>query len=218
MTVTNKAGEQSPPGLRGRRAMPAIAALLLATTLSGCGGSDAEAEAASEPSATTAANESQTTTPTEANEPEAATTTEAIEEEPAPAAGVSTATVNIAGETYTFGATGFIIEQCNPDFFGGAQVVLQMVDENGEGMVIDGQIRPVNIALIPNDPGSTAVSVPTTDPDREWIAEVDSMIVEGSQVDDWSIDANRVQGTATFVSTAGEGPEQGTFEAICIEE
>ena len=215
-TTTLERETQIRGGLRRRRAAATIVVLLLASTLSACGGSDTESETDAGPETT--ATESQATVPPETTAPEPATTTEPTEQQPASEAGVSTATVTIAGETYTFGSTGFMIEDCNPNFFGGVQVILQMVDENGQGMVIEDQIRPVSITLIPDDPDSTAVNVPTTDPDREWVADSSSLNVQGSQVDDWSVDGNRIEGTATFVSTAGEGPEQGTFDVTCAEE
>ena len=126
--------------------------------------------------------------------------------------------MTVGDETYTCGETGFITETCNPDFFGGAQVILQLLDVGGEPLTVGDKMVFLDIALIPNDPSSTAVNVPTPEPDREWIADSESTQVSGTSVDDWSIDGNTIRGSATFASTAGEGPVPGTFEVVCAEE
>lgn len=136
------------------------------------------------------------------------------------ASGVSTATVSIAGETYQFQDTGFITETCDTDFFGGVQVILLLVDENGEPVTVDSQTKTLSIVLLPEGVGETpdAVNLGTMEADRDWIADPESLVVEGTQVDSWSVDGNRIEGTATFASTAGEGPTEGTFEVTCAEE
>lgn len=204
----------------GRRMRPlagTVITLALALVLAGCGGSEtADAEVEENPTTTTPA-EAQTTAAEP--EPEQATTTAApAEEEPAPSVDVSAATVTVGDETYTFGATGFITERCNPDFFGGAQVILQLLDVTGEPLTVGEQMVFLDLALIPNDASSTAVKVPTPEPDREWIADTESMQVSGTSVDDWSIDGNTIRGSATFASSAGEGPVPGSFEVVCAEE
>jgi hypothetical protein len=77
----------------------------------------------------------------------------------------------------------------------------------------------LGIVLIPadtsDDPPSVEFSLSAED--VKWTANAGSSQVEGSSVDDWSIDGNRIEGTATFVSSAGDGPTPGTFEATCIE-
>lgn len=204
---------------RARVARLPVLALGILMVVSACGSSDESGDGteatATTGSATTAQGGSVTTaTPTTAAP---ATTQPAGEGD---ASGVSTATVSIAGETYRFQETGFITETCDTNFFGGAQVILIMVDENGEPIVVDSQTSTLSIVLIPEDVDDTpaTVNLGTMDADRDWIADPESLVVEGTQVDSWSIDGNRIEGTATFASTAGEGPTQGTFEVTCAGE
>jgi hypothetical protein len=199
----------------------AIAAtLLVAGVLAGCGGTDTSGDVTEDTTdvaaPTTAPAAATTAVPTEPAE--TPTTAPPAQEEPAATVDVSTATVTVGDETYDFGATGFITERCNPSFFGGAQVILQLLDVTEEPLTVGGQMVFLDIALIPNDPSSTAVNVPTPEPDREWIADSESVQVSGTSVDDWSIDGNIIRGSATFASTAGEGPVPGTFEILCAEE
>ena len=194
--------------------------LLVVGVLAGCGGTDTSedvTEDTGDVAATTTAPAAVTTAG--ATEPtDTPTTAPPAQEEPAASVDVSTATVTVGDETYTFGATGFITERCNPSFFGGAQVILQLLDVTEEPLTVGDQMVFLDIALIPNDPSSTAVNVPTPEPDREWIADSDSLQVSGTSVDDWSIEGNAIRGSATFASTAGEGPVPGTFEVVCAEE
>lgn len=134
-------------------------------------------------------------------------------------AGVSVATVTIGDESHEFRTTGFPAETCDPDFFGGAQVVLAAADEDGQPLAVDGVIAPLSLALIPPDLSEDAPSLELSTPAGvEWIANADSTAVSGSAVDDWSIDGNSITGSATFVSPDGEGPVQGSFEIVCAEE
>lgn len=210
------------PRLQGRRSRPSSPAILtvcLAVALAGCGGSDTgDTDVPADNPTTTAPSEAQTTTAPEPAPTTTPTTTPPPEDDPGPAADESTATVSIGDETYTFGATGFITERCDPDFFGGAQIILQLLDESGEPTMVNESMVFLGVVLIPDDPSSTMVEVPTYQDDREWIANSESLEVSGTAVDDWSIEGNRVQGTATFASTTGEGPVQGTFEVVCAEE
>ena len=196
-----------------------IAATLLAVALAGCGGTDTSDDVTEDPGVAVTTTAPATATTAAANEPvDPTTTAPPAQEGPETSVDVSTGTVTVGDETYTFGATGFITETCNPDFFGGAQVILQLLDVTEEPLTVGGQMVFLDIALIPNDASSTAVNVPTPEPDREWIADSESMQVSGTSVDDWSIDGTVIRGSATFASTAGEGPVPGTFEVICFEE
>lgn len=223
MTETETASSRTAALCRGlgRPSAAVIAIMLLTITLSGCGGSDSSGDATEETedvlAPTTAPAPATTAGATE--QAETTTTAPSAQEEAPPASvDVSTATVTVGDETYTFGATGFITERCNPDFFGGAQIILQLLDIGGEPLTVGEQMVFLELALIPNDPSSTAVKVPTPEPDREWIADSGSPLVSDTSVDDWSIDGNTVRGSATFASTAGEGPIPGSFEVICAEE
>ena len=199
-----------------RHGARAIIMVTLAVVLAGCGGSETTDTGAAAPTTTTSTEV--VTTAAEPEREQTTTTAAPAAEEPTESVEASTATVTVGDESYTFGATGFITERCNPDFFGGAQVILQLLDVGGEPLTVGEQMVFLDLALIPNDPSSTAVNVPTPEPDREWIADSESLQVDGTSVDDWSIDGPAIVGSATFASTAGEGPVPGTFEVVCAEE
>lgn len=94
-----------------------------------------------------------------------------------------------------------------------------MVDDNDEPVIVDSKTLSLSIFLVPEGVDDTdTVNLGTMDADREWIADPESLVVEGTQVDSWSVDGNRIEGTATFATNTGEGPTQGTFEATCAEE
>lgn len=147
-------------------------------------------------------------------------TEETTAEDPTEAGGGSVATISIGGDTHEFRTTGFAAETCDPDFFGGVQVVLAPADENGEPLAFEGVISPLTMVLLPPDLSDDAPSVEFRVPggDVEWFANADSTTVSGSGVGEWAVDGNRVTGTATFVSDAGDGPAEGTFEVVCSEE
>jgi hypothetical protein len=170
---------------------------------------------------TTGAETTETTGPmtgsTEAapSTPETTTT-----EESSDTVAESAATISIGADTYEFRTTGFAAETCDPDFFGGVQVVLAPADENGEPLVFEGVISPLTMILLPSDLADDAPSVEFRVPggDVEWFANADSTTVSGSEVGEWSVEGNRVTGAATFVSDAGDGPVAGTFEVVCADE
>lgn len=216
---TTKSGALHFEGRRSALRSPAVLAVL-GLVLIGCGGSDdAGEDPSASPTTTTPSVVATTAAPADSEpEPDPTTTTAAAPAEPSASVDVSEATVVVGDETYSFGSTGFITERCNPNFFGGAQVILQLLDVGGEPLTVGDQMVFLDVALIPDDASSTTIGVPTPEPDREWIADSESLQVSGTSVDEWSIEGNRITGTATFASTAGEGPVPGTFEIVCADE
>jgi hypothetical protein len=194
--------------------------MVLALTLVACDGAGGGEQEESEAAAASQPAQSDST----GAEPSSAASEAPAESEgggdPGPASDVSVASVTIGGETYEFQSTGFPAERCDPAFFGGAHVVLVMADENGEVLYVNDSSSGVTIALIPEEVDDTqvpAVSVSLAENDTDWYADPGRFGAEESSVDSWSIDGNHIQGTATFYSSTGEGPVQGSFEATCVE-
>ena len=148
--------------------------------------------------------------------------------------GLGEATVTINGETYFFGETGFPALRCDPDLFGVFFVFLQMVDADGNEILGGGSVDMV--LLQPGtDPeeldqrNEARVNIEALD--QEWIADEEDITEREleagtSQVDSYTIDGNRVTGTATFYeensywASIGDPSNevavtQGTFEVTC---
>ena len=192
--------------------------LLLATALAlaACGGSD---EGASPTAGPDAPEVSTTVAPGSGDgsqEPTDATAAGNAESGDARGVDVSEATIIVGDETFLYrqGENG----TCDPDFAGSfIRAFLTRVDENGEPMEVPGMegfTQGATFALAiegfgeAEDPTAITISSET-----EWFAS--PLTHEGSRVDSLTIDGNYAHGTATFVSSNGDGPVSGTFEIIC---
>ena len=194
-----------------RRAVLISALTLL---LVACGGAAADDPAADDLEVTTTL--SAETDEGDEDEPETATTSAGV------GSAVSMASVTIGGETYEFRSTG-LFATCNPNLFGGFQVVLQMTDENGEILYVDDRSSGVTIAIPPEGVDrSPTVELTVVAADMEWFANPEKFGAEESQVDSWTIDGNHVEGKATFLARRDSDQStelvSGTFEATCFEE
>ncbi len=119
---------------------------------------------------------------------------------------MGTATVTLEGETIRFGETSFPALRCDPDLFGVFWVILGEVDEQGEEVPNGG-----GFSLIVLGEGTDSASVgqvpmaQLTLPARDqiWIADPEEIELSNlepgtSQIDEYTIDGNRVTGSATF--------------------
>lgn len=214
--------------------MKRVAVIAVLLGLAACGGGgDAEGD----PDVTTTQPDTPETSEA-APSPEITEPAEADDDEGAGSGGVDAhyATVTLAGETYTFGDTGFAAQQCNPDLFGVFFAVLYMLDDQGNPDIEGGV---VNFTLLREgvDPEQVEqwpeLTVSISDPDMEWIADEEKASELGiesgmSQVDSYTVEGNRATGTATFYESnsywamvGGQADEmdtaQGSFEVNCAD-
>lgn len=126
------------------------------------------------------------------------------------------AIVTVGDKTYEFDADVAIVGRCEPNFFGAFWVNGTGADDPGTGL---------NMLIIPeeavNHEETSTITVNLTDSEgRKWRADEDGG--EGanageSRVTSFTIDGNKVSGTASFVDTYGTdgATAEGTFTATC---
>lgn len=136
---------------------------------------------------------------------------------------VDEATIIVGGETFLFSEGS----RCDPDRGGIVfEADLRRVDENGDPIGIPGMEDATNSAYFVFDHEGSGGAEDLTNiyfygdidssGDTEWWAS--HLSHEGSGVDSVTIEGNYAHGTATFVSSEGDGPVSGTFEVICANE
>lgn len=146
-----------------------------------------------------------------------ATTTTAASDDKSTAGdlGANSATITLDGTTYLFqldeGGT------CDPNWVGtgGMRAILTMVDENGDPVAFEQDstiTQGVDMFLVMPGEGVPASTI-LVGLEPAWWANPDS--VAGSGVDSLSLDGGHAEGTATFMTEAGDGPAQGSFEVNC---
>jgi hypothetical protein len=200
---------------------------LLATVLAlaACGG----AEEGTASTAGPGASEESTTVASDDGSGEPAETTAPASNSYAggtPEVNVDEATIVVGGETFWF--TQGPSDICTPDWQGQGmwfRADLRRVDENGDPIEVPG-MEGINPAYFVFDhEGSGGPEDQTgiyffggvdSSGDAEWGAS--HLSENGSDVDSVTLDGNRAYGTATFVSSDGDGPVSGTFEVICADD
>jgi hypothetical protein len=141
--------------------------------------------------------------------------------------GTNLAVIQIGDNRYEVDVTPGAIQRCNPDFFGAFWVI---------GFTSEDMSATLEMLLSPENREELGMEEPrirVMDPETEidWRADpdyfADTELSAGmSQVDSFTVDGNRVTGTATFIDGDaanaalfgnGEMPEpvQGTFEVVC---
>ena len=202
-----------------------ICLLATAVALAACGGSDDGAAPAAGPDApevpTTVASGSGEEEPTETSAPAGDS-----ESGGAPAVDGDQGTITVGGETFLFGEGNGI---CTPDWQGQGmwfRADLGRVDEDGDPIEVPGMPDSINPAYFVFDhegsrdaedqTGIYFFGVVGSSGDTEWGAS--HLAENGSGVDSVTLDGNRAHGTATFVSSDGDGPVSGTFEVICADD
>lgn len=212
--------------------------VIMTMLIAACGGSGDEGEPDASEVATTQADLSDATAGEQEPTPDTTAPAANDGEDGDTTSGAEShfATATIDGETYIFGDTGFAAQRCSPSTFGMFFVVLYMVDDQGNPD-IEGGVLNVVLPHDDTDPEELdqwpELTVSIADPDREWIADEKAAeefdIDPGvSQVDSYTIDGNRVSGTASFYESdsywamlGGQADElevaQGTFEVICAD-
>lgn len=137
------------------------------------------------------------------------------------------ATIIVGGKTFLFGEGPSDI--CDPDWQGQGmwfRADLRRVDENGDPIEIPGREGSTNTAIFVFDHEGSGGAEDLTNiyffgdidssGDTEWWAS--HLSHEGSGVDSVTLEGNRAHGTATFVSSEGDGPVSGTFEVTCAND
>lgn len=148
---------------------------------------------------------------------------------PAGDGGINLAVVEIGDNRYEVDVTPGSIQRCSPDFFG-AFWAIGFTSEDMSS-TFEMLLSPENREELGMEPPYIRLTDPETDID--WRADPEHFttteLPEGmSQVDSFTVDGNRVTGTATFIDVDaafaalngnGEMPEpvQGTFEVVCAE-
>jgi hypothetical protein len=185
------------------------AGIALSFALVACGGASSVAESAG--SSTSAAAASEVEASSEESREASASTAEK-------GSTTSYVRVTIGGETWEFGPEeDSILERCDSNFFGGYWVLFR----SGIEMVLPGENWAAQGV---EEPGRVEV---TLEDGTEWVANPESLTFYGvqpgqSQIDSYSIDGSRAEGTATFVEASavadGINPTTGTFEAACADD
>ncbi|MFZ0626640.1 MAG: hypothetical protein WAN34_09095, partial [Acidimicrobiia bacterium] len=90
-----------------------------------------------------------------------------------------------------------------------------MVDENGAPVAFeeDPSVTQSVDMFLANPGEGVPPSAILIALEPAWWANPDN--VEGSSVDSLTLDGGHAEGTATFMTEAGDGPLQGTFEVNC---
>ncbi|MGA7226860.1 MAG: hypothetical protein WBZ40_04030 [Acidimicrobiia bacterium] len=215
-----------------RRGIVMFFLMLLAVTACGGSGSDSN-DGGTQP-------ETKGASPARESDGENSTNTTAIEEPSSNGpldSGVHRATVTLDGETYQFGHTTFVGENCSPDLFGIFRVQLLMVDDagnehpSGSDFLLELLHEDADPDVVEGTDARNRVTLSIADAVEEWVADAEEIDLRGldpgtSQVDDYTFDGNSVSGTATFFELGSEGEwfagnadsysvAKGTFEVTC---
>ena len=123
----------------------------------------------------------------------------------------NTAVVTLAGETYNY-----VLSEsgaCDADFVGTFRAFLRRVDSGGAFVqTSDGLFEGLTLSLNEATYSGHESGILALLMEPEWMA--DPTIVEGSGIDNYTIDGNVATGSATFGTPDGETAE-GTFAVRC---
>lgn len=171
--------------------------LIVGVVLAGCGSDDTDTTSA-------AADDVGTTAASEPADDSATETTQSDGGEETSGSGQSRGTVTFGGETRAYVDLGNGV--CTTDYHGTGVFHSRLISN-------DDSVETMTLALYPDGDPEELSSLVLISLEDSWLGNGELM--EGSAVDSFDIDGNHAEGTATLISTSGEGTVSATFEPTC---